>query len=177
VNDSLRAFDFDFLAYTIQVYRPPLLDPGHPQTRFHSQVNQLGQLAAYIALDLKEASQPKVEQAQLRLESLDQWHRSLPLPMQLNWLTLRDQDTVPWYTKRSLLQVHMLFLGLFTEPYRMLLVDLGRSRLSDSSGALENPALMEEIEKQCILGARQCARVASLLQVDDLIRSHCWVAV
>jgi hypothetical protein len=97
--------------------------------------------------------------------------------MQLSRLSLADPLTMNWYTKRSLLQLHILFLGLFVEPYRQCLVDLGRMRVSDISSEPEEFEIMKNIEEQCILAARQSARVASLLQSDNLIRSHCWVSV
>lgn len=81
------------------------------------------------------------------------------------------------YTKRSVLQLHILFLGLFTEPYRTCLVEIGKSRLDDSFDKQPQLEGLEMIEEQCISAARQSARIASLLQVDELIRSHCWVTV
>jgi hypothetical protein len=97
--------------------------------------------------------------------------------MQLSRLSLADPLATTWYTKRSLLQLHILFLGLFIEPYRALLVDLGKSRLRDPASKLVNLEIMKNIEMQCVSAARQSARVASLLQIDNLIRSHCWVSV
>jgi hypothetical protein len=116
-------------------------------------------------------------QAQGRFESLNEWHRNLPPPIQLSRLSLADPLNMNWHTKRSLLQLHILFLGLFIEPYRSCLVDVGQSRLCDTPiepGLLQT---MKIVEEQCILAARQSARVASLLQIDNLIRSHCWVIV
>jgi hypothetical protein len=144
---------------------------------FHQRVGELGQLAAYIALDLKTATQPRVVQAQVRFESLNEWHRTLPPPMQLSRLSLADPFTMNWHTKRSLLQLHILFLGLFIEPYLTCLVDIGKSRLGDIPLDSEILETMKLVEEQCVLAARQSARVASLLQIDDLIRAHCWVSV
>jgi hypothetical protein len=97
--------------------------------------------------------------------------------MQLSRLSLADPLTMTWYTKRPLLQLHILFLGLFIEPYRICLVDLGKSRLGEFSSQSADLETMSIVEKQCVSAARQSARVASLLQVDNLIRSHCWVSV
>jgi hypothetical protein len=82
-----------------------------------------------------------------------------------------------WHTKRSLLQLHILFLGLFVEPYRDSLVDLGRFRLSSTSIVPDDLDALKHVEEKCVLAARQSARVASLLQTNNLIRSHCWVSV
>jgi hypothetical protein len=165
------------MCLSIQLYRPSPLDARHPLESFHPYVSQLGQLASYIALDLRKAPHAKVEQAQNHLQFLNKWHRTLPPPMQLSRLHRGNPHTINWHTKRSLLQLHMLFLGLFIEPYRFLLVDLGKSRLINPSSKSEDLETMSNIEMQCVLGARQCARVASLLQVDNLIRSHCWVTM
>lgn len=161
----------------MQLYRPSTTHDGDQPVTFHQRVGELGQLAAYIALDLKKASQPKVEQAKVHFESLNRWHRTLPPPMQLSRLSLADPFTIAWHTKRSILQLHILFLGLFVEPYRTCLVDLGNSRLDRSSDKLEDLETMKNVEKQCISAAQQSARVASLLQIDNLIRSHCWVSL
>jgi hypothetical protein len=97
--------------------------------------------------------------------------------MQLSRLSLADPLDMNWHTKRSLLQLHILFLGLFIEPYRNCLVDLGKVRLDLEAIDPKELEKMKQIEEQCVLAARQSSRVASLLQSDDLIRSHCWVSV
>jgi hypothetical protein len=126
---------------------------------------------------MKTATQPKVAQAAAHFESLNDWHRTLPPPMQLSRLTLADPLTKEWHTKRSLLQLHILFLGLFIEPYRDCLLNLGKFRLGNTSIDLEDLDALKHVEEQCVLAARQSARVASLLQTNNLIRSHCWVSV
>ena len=141
------------------------------------RIGELGQLAAYIALDLKTANQPKAKQARVHFESLNEWHRTLPPPMQLSRLSLADPLTLNWHTKRSLLQLHILFLGLFIEPYRNCLVDLGRYRLSNIPIESQDLETLKTVEEQCVLAARQSARVASLLQTDNLIRSRCWISM
>ena len=97
--------------------------------------------------------------------------------MQLSRLSLADPLTVDWHTKRSLLQLHILFLGLFIEPYRDCLVDLGQFRMGKTSFEPGDLRGLKSVEEQCVLAARQSARVASLLQTNNLIRSHCWVSV
>jgi hypothetical protein len=114
-------------------------------------------------------------QARAHFQSLNQWHRTLPPPMRLSRISLGDPFTMDWHIKRSLLQLHILFLGLFIEPYRKCLTGLARIRLSNTLCALDELKVMKNIEKQYVLAARQSARVASLLQSDNLIRSHCWV--
>jgi hypothetical protein len=160
----------------MQSYHPP----PHVEHRgrvFQECVGELGQLAAHIALDLKRATKPEVAQAAAHFESLNEWHRTLPPPMQLSHLSLADPFTIRWHTKRSLLQLHMLFLGLLIEPYRVCLLDLGKFRLSNTPMDSEDLDALKHVEEQCVLAARQSARVASLLQIDNLIRSHCWVSV
>lgn len=160
-----------------QLYHPPHSYAEHGSGIFQERVLELGQLAAYVALDLNTASQPKAAQARVYFESLNEWHRTLPPPMQLSRLSLADPLTMNWHTKRSLLQLHILFLGLFIEPYRDCLVELGRYRLSNTPVEEEDLEALKAIEEQCVQAARQSSRVASLLQIDNLIRSHCWVSV
>jgi hypothetical protein len=97
--------------------------------------------------------------------------------MQLSQLSLADPLAMNWHSKRSILQLHVLFLGLLIEPYRKSLVNLGRYRLSNISAALEDLKVLKNLEEQCVLAARQSARVASLLQTNNLIRPHCWVSM
>ena len=162
---------------TLQLYQAPSLHVEGEHEVLQECVGELGQLAAYIALDLKTATQPKVAQARVHFESLNEWHRTLPPPMQLSRLSLADPLAINWHSKRSLLQLHILFLGLFVEPYRNCLLDLGTFRLSNSTIGPEDLGNWKSVEEQCVLAARQSARVASLLQIDDSIRSSCWVSV
>jgi hypothetical protein len=161
----------------MQLYHSPCPDAEHSLGVVQERISELGQLAAYIALDLKTATQPKGAQARVHFDTLNEWHRSLPPPIQLKRLSLADPLAMNWHTKRTLLQLHILFLGLFIEPYRNCLVDLGLFRLGRTliePGDLET---LKQVEGQCVLAARQSARVVSLLQVDNLIRSRCWVSV
>jgi hypothetical protein len=97
--------------------------------------------------------------------------------MQLSRLSIADPYNINWHTKRSLLQLHILFLGLFIEPYRDSLIDLAKFRLGDAPLDSESLNALHRLEEQCVLAARQSARVASLLHTDNLIRAHCWVSV
>jgi hypothetical protein len=160
-----------------QLIHPPRSDSKTKYDVLQERVSELGQLAAYIALDLKTATQPKVAQARLHFESLSEWHRTLPPPIQLSRLSLADPLAMNSHTKRSLLQLHILFLGLFIEPYRSCLIDRGEILLGRALEDGEDLEALKNIEKQCVLAARQSARVASLLQVDGLIRPRCWVSV
>jgi hypothetical protein len=160
-----------------QLWPAPTSHDENGHVVFQERIGELGRLAAYIALDLKTATQPKIAHATSRFESLGEWHRTLPPPMQLSQLSLANPLALNWHTKRSLLQLHILFLGLFVEPYRSCLVDIGRHRLYNTPIDSGNLSDLEHVEQQCILAARQSARVASLLQADNLIRSHCWVSV
>ena len=159
------------------MYQPSSPRAAYGSESLQERVGQLGQLAAYAALDLKTDAQPKAAQAQSHIESLNKWHRTLPPPMQLSRLSLADPLTIDWHSKRSLLQFHILFLGLFVEPYRKCLLDLAAFRLCSSSIRAEDLEALKTVEEQCVLAARQCARVVSLLQIDDSIRSRCWVSV
>ncbi|KAF2446652.1 hypothetical protein P171DRAFT_472109 [Karstenula rhodostoma CBS 690.94] len=161
----------------LNLYHSPRSHATHGSEILQERVLELGQLAAYVALDLNRASHAKAAQARAYFESLNEWHRTLPPPMQLSRLSLADPFATSGPTKRSLLQLHILFLGLFIEPYRDCLVDLGRFRLDNPPIGSEDLEALKSVEKQCVLAARQSARVASLLQIDNLIRSHCWVSV
>jgi hypothetical protein len=161
----------------VQLYHPPRLHVENEPELLQERVGELGQLATCIALDLKTTTQPKVTRAHVHFESLNEWHRTLPPPMQLSRLSLADPFTINRHSKRSLLQLHILFLGLFVEPYRDCLVDLGRFRLGNPPIKSRDLEPLKNVEEQCILAARQSARVASLLQIDESIRSHCWVSV
>ncbi|CAG5137409.1 uncharacterized protein ALTATR162_LOCUS93 [Alternaria atra] len=97
--------------------------------------------------------------------------------MQLSQLNLAKPFTIDSASKRSLLQFHVLFLGVFIEPHRNCLVDLGNFRINNKPLEIENLRDLEHLEELCILAARQSARVASLLQIDNLVRAHCWVSI
>ncbi|KAF2424432.1 hypothetical protein EJ08DRAFT_700788 [Tothia fuscella] len=159
------------LYHTSTVYEKPT------EGDLHQRVVELGQLAARIALDPRGDDSETLPQAQTRLKTLLQWHDTLPPEVQMSRLTLAEPNSITWYTRRSILQLHMLFLGLFSEPYRTCLMDLGKYRLGETSRKAHDVEIMTNIENQCVSSARQSARILSLLQSDNLIRSHCWVAL
>ena len=144
---------------------------------FQERTFELGELVSYAALDLDSVRGPKATHARRYLDSFNNWHANLPPPMQLSRLSLADPLTMERHTKRSLLQLHILFLGLFIEPYRRCLFELGSYRLSEKSINEEELEALIRVEEQCVVAARQSARVASLLQIDNLVRSHCWVTL
>jgi hypothetical protein len=163
---------------TAQLYHSDPSDAEPERDAFHDSVGELGRLAAYISLDLKTSIQPKAALASAHLESLNEWHRTLPPPMQLSRLSLANPLSMNHNTKRSLLQLHILFLGLLVEPFRDHLLDAARFRLGETiSNDLRDVDTLAHVEEQCVLAARQSARVTSLLQIDGLIRSHCWVSM
>ena len=160
-----------------QLYHAPRAQAETGSMVFQERIRALGQLSAYAALALKSATQPKAQQARNHLESLNNWHRTLPPPMQLSRLSLVDPFTMNKAAKRSLLQSHILFLGVFIEPYRDCLGQLGEFRLRNEPMKNDNLGNLIHVEEQCVLAARQSARVASLLQTDGLVRAHCWISM
>ncbi|CAN9208256.1 unnamed protein product [Alternaria alternata] len=66
--------------FAISASHPPPPHVEHGGRVFQECVSELGQLAAYIALDLKRATQPEVAQAAAHFASLNEWHRTLPPP-------------------------------------------------------------------------------------------------
>jgi hypothetical protein len=97
--------------------------------------------------------------------------------MRLSRLNLADPLAQTGHTKRALLQLHTLFLGMFVEPFRKCLVDISSIRLGKTIASQQDWQIMEKIEGQCIQAARQSSRVVGLLQVNELVRSQCWVVV
>ena len=64
----------------------------HLLESLHDHVGDLGKLAASIALDLKDLAIPaplELRSAEGYLDTLNQWHRTLPPPMQLSRLNLQ----------------------------------------------------------------------------------------
>jgi hypothetical protein len=97
--------------------------------------------------------------------------------MQLSRLSLASPFTINWHKKRSVLQLHILFLGIFIEPIRGCLVDAGQLRMRDIPIEPLYLERIKHVEEQCMLAARQSARIVSLLQVDRLVSPHCWVSM
>lgn len=151
--------------------------PKHNSGTFQEHVNELGRIAAHVSHDPDEAPESAAIQALAHFKSLNEWHRTLPPMMQLSRLHHHDSVKMDWSTKRSILQLHMLFLGMFIEPYRSCLIELGKFRLNNTANDAKNLENLNNVEEQCVLAARQSARVVSLMQMDNLIRSHCWVIV
>jgi hypothetical protein len=97
--------------------------------------------------------------------------------MRLSRLNLADPLAQTGHTTRALLQLHTLFLGMFIEPFRTCLVDIGNIRLGKTTATQQDWQIMQQIEGQCIQAARQSSRIVGLLQVNELVRPQCWVVV
>ncbi|KAK7177959.1 hypothetical protein PSPO01_15990 [Paraphaeosphaeria sporulosa] len=116
---------------------------------YQGHIFELSRLATYVALDLKNAvEQPKAAHARQYLDSLTQCHLILPPPMRHSHISLANPLTLDWHKKRSLLQLHILFLGLFIEPYRICLIELGRVRLGDKLTDREDLEALINVEEQ-----------------------------
>jgi hypothetical protein len=102
---------------------------------------------------MKAATQAKVAQAVTHFESLNEWHRPLPPPMQPSGIIPANPLAVKWHTKWSLLQLHILFLELCTEPYWDSLVDLGRFGFNNAPVVMEDFDTLKHVEEQCVLAA------------------------
>jgi hypothetical protein len=142
----------------------------------HYQTEELGQMSARMTLDMKDGKAPKREQVRAHTDVLNDWHRHLPPNMHLNQLNGHKSANFPYHMKRSLLQMHFLFLVQLIEPRRDLLISLAESRLQRPGQHFGNEDDIED-ERQCISAAQQGARTVSILQFDNMIRPRCWVCV
>lgn len=142
----------------------------------HENVASLGDIATQISINRQVDLPISIEHVQFHMDALNLWHSSLPPEMQLSRLRENESD-VPPHVRRNLLHLHTMFLGLFTEPHRSLLVDLGHRRLSNKWEGLESPNTVLDFEAQCLSAARQGARITGLLHIDDMVRAHCWISM
>ena len=90
--------------------------------------------------------------------------------MQLSQLSLANPLAMNWHSKRSLLQLHTLFLGLLIEPYRYGLINLGRYRLNNNGAtmALHDLEALENVEKEKVEAVERKEREAKEAKEAEL---------
>ncbi|KAF2648357.1 hypothetical protein K491DRAFT_763129 [Lophiostoma macrostomum CBS 122681] len=160
----------------LHLYHIPQSKHQSTPDTYQARIFELGRLATYAALgSKKEVEGPPAMKERYYLESLMHWQRTLPPFMQLSHISLSAPLALSSDVKRSLLHLHILFLGLFIAPHKKCMLVLGQFRLGDIHISVEDLEALTSVESQCVLAARQSSRVASLVQFDNLVRAHSWI--
>lgn len=108
---------------------------------------------------------------------LQQWYEELPSLIRLE---TAGQDNVPVETQRSIMHVHLLYLGAIMLLYRrvasgQLLANL-REHWNAESHIPSNEQLVDA-SHQAILAATTSARILKLLFDNNAIFARCWLVL
>jgi hypothetical protein len=96
--------------------------------------------------------------------------------MHLAALTNDSLNYLSGIQHRSLLLVHLLYLGAVTLLHRRLLVHVAEMRLL-GSGLVPLTDEIKGYHDYCLLTSQQAARVAKIIMEDGTLPKQCWVAV
>ncbi|CAI6237711.1 unnamed protein product [Periconia digitata] len=159
----------------LNLYEAPLSQSHNVTEICQEQIFQLGRLSTYASLfTMRNMEESSAMEGKHYLNVLTQWRESLPPLMQLSHICLDDPTVSDFQTKHMLLQFHILFLSLVIEPYRKCMRVLGKVRMGNIPIGTADLEALTSVEDYCVVSARQSARVASLVQFDNLVHAHSW---
>ena len=144
------------------------------QIQTHSY--KVGQLSTQISQDVGNSIPPHIEVIKLHMQKCIDFNREMPPTMHLAALGSDNASYLSGIQRRSLLLVHLLYLGAVTLMHRRLLVYVAEGRLPGN----QNVVITEEIKgyhDYCLLTAQQAAGVAKVILDDGTLPKQCWVAV
>lgn len=125
-------------------------------------------------LGFKEISVGAVGSA---MHDLQQWYEELPSLIRLE---TAGQEHVPVETQRSIMHVHLLYLGTVMLLYRQIasgqLLETLREHWNVESHIPSTKQLVDA-SHQAVLAATTSARILKLLFEDDAIFPRCWLVV
>ena len=103
------------------------------------------------------------------------WYQDMPCEMRLDYAGRAD---LPLETRRSILYVHLLYLGAIMLLYRRLASQLIRSLYVEKDrDILKNP-MGELLNTHCnegVLAACSSARILKIMLEDECVYKRCWI--
>ncbi|OAA36667.1 nitrate assimilation regulatory protein nirA [Metarhizium rileyi] len=127
-------------------------------------------------LVFKDLTSPAIESIRKDLQG---WYDELPETLRLGVIS---HENLPIGTKRSVLHLHMLYLGAIMLLYRRVATQFLRSYLAGGFSSSSNLHLhpreaFVQQSTEAILAARTSARTVKLLLEDDGVFKHCWLVI
>lgn len=105
------------------------------------------------------------------------WHQELPEVMRVE---ASQHDGLQIETRRSILHLHLLYLGAIMLLYRRIATQFLQSYATRATPTLMQLPLRDAFAKQsadAIVAAGTSARIAKLLLEDDSVFKHCWLVM
>ncbi|KAF2841802.1 hypothetical protein M501DRAFT_1013192 [Patellaria atrata CBS 101060] len=122
-------------------------------------------------------------------EKLDKWQCELPPLMQLSRQTSAGGSGFSAHDDRSILFVHLLYLGAVVLLYRNLIVVRPQDGvegfenidgINEYSESLKSHLSDEDVQRYsglCMLAAQQMGRILSLLNIGGAMSRSCWIII
>jgi hypothetical protein len=111
------------------------------------------------------------------MRDLQSWQEALPEEMHFE---ASGQEHLEIETRRSILHVHLLYLGAVMLLYRRVVSQFPLSRVKETmSGPFQQPLSDVFINQssQAALAAGMSAKILKLLQEDESIFKRCWLVM
>jgi hypothetical protein len=125
-------------------------------------------------LVFKDLTSPAVDTIRGDLQA---WYDELPEPLRLQ---VTGHDDLPVETKRSILHLHMLYLGAMMLLYRRVTTQFLKSYAHGGRNSILHLHPRETFVQQsaeAVLAASTSARIVKLLLEDDGVFKHCWLVM
>ena len=111
-------------------------------------------------------------------KDLQTWYKDLPPPMRLD--TISKDDRLALETKRTILHVHLLYLGAIMLLYRRIASQYLRFLNLEKERATWQMPVGEAVAEQsaeAVMAASTSARILKLLLLDDSVFRRCWLVM
>jgi hypothetical protein len=108
---------------------------------------------------------------------LQHWYQQLPEEMRLD---ATGQDDISLESRRTVLHVHLLYLGTVMLLYRRIAAQVLQQYTTGCiMGRLQTslPKTVIELSEESALAARTSARIVKLLHEDDGVFKRCWLVM
>ncbi|GAO20109.1 hypothetical protein UVI_02008780 [Ustilaginoidea virens] len=111
------------------------------------------------------------------MQDLQRWYEELPDCVRLE---SSGRDGLQTETKRSIMHLHLLYLGAMMLLYRRVVTQFLQSYLIGSSPGVLQMSCNDVIVQQAnetVLAASTSARIVKLLMDDQAVFKHCWLVI
>ncbi|KAJ9616918.1 hypothetical protein H2200_000638 [Cladophialophora chaetospira] len=142
------------------------------------QLSAVGLLMANILKDIYGSNRAGIfELVQRHMDNLQEWETSLPPEMKLVELKQEQGNVFNEPHRRSLILVHVMFLGARMLLQRKLLVTMAQERMNRRwtlDGSYEEG---RAIERCCVAAAEECVTLLDVLGYTRHMFRRCWLCI
>lgn len=165
---------FQFTRFEIIEPRPTM------ENKIQAEMSMVGIMMAGILQDVYKSSSVVFGIVEKHSRILRGWQQNLPPPMRLDALlapAAPGSATLEEPHRRSLILVHVLFLGSQVLLQRRLLVSIASCRMEKRWTLDGSPEHGQQIQMECVEAAATCVRLLDVLGYTRNMFRRCWLCM